>query len=221
MIVKDIISTVHILLDNATESELELSVVLELFGSMLTMMKYEQVYGNLDEVIRKQTVTFPDLTGRVINTLPEFGDVVYLKFNGEYIDESPVSQLELYSNAGTQRVAFWTDASTDTNYIEQSIATQGTLDIWYEPYSTADTQIDAVVDIKDSMKWCLASRLALTCLPYVKFRSPIKMANKAQIAMNLNKIAEDWKQVYLESVNRIGTAKPFTKIPYMASRRVN
>jgi len=214
---KDILASVYVLLDNADEDELELSLALELFASMLTMMKFEQIFGNLDDVIIKDEVLFSDTTGVVTNSLTDFGDVVYVKFNNEYVDECPVSQLELYRDSGMQRVAFWTDAETGTKKIQLAIPQIGTLQVWYEPYTAISNTRTATVDLHDSLRWCLCTRLAHLLLPYVRFKNPDKMMNKPNLALTLSKQAEDWKKVYLEKVNRIGTNKPFERLPFQAS----
>ena len=181
-------------------------------------MKFEQIFGNLDDVIRKETITFSDTTGIVENTLTDFGDVVYLQMNNVLVDECPVSQLEGYRNASMQRVAFWTDAEDDTKYIQLSIPETGTLNVWYEPYEAIERNRSATVDFHELLRWCIVYRLAKMCLPFVKYRSVFKMQNKPLLSVEIMSNANDWKQVYLEKVNRIGTGKPFTRIPFMAGR---
>lgn len=216
MIVKDILASLYVILDNATEQELEPAVALENLGSVLAMMKFEQIFGNLDDVIRKESVVFSDTTGIVENTLTDFGDVVYLQINNTLVDECPVSQLENYRNASMQRVAFWTDAEDDTSYIQLSIPETGTLNVWYEPYETIARTRESNIEFHQLLRWCIVYRLAKMCLPMVKYRNVFKMQNKPILSMEISNTANEWKQVYLEKVNRIGTGKPFTRIPYMA-----
>lgn len=218
MITKDILSTTYILLDNASEEELDLIIAIEKLASVLTTMMYEEVFGNLDTVIRKATVDFNDTTGTVNNTLTEFGDVVFLRFNNAHVDECPVSQLELYTDAGIQRVAFWTDESTSTRKISLSIGQVGTLDVWYEPYRTQEHTLGSNIDYDNSLKWCIATRLAVQLLPYVKYKDQFRMINKPILTQQLKEEERHWTQIYLEKVNRIGTAKPFQRLPFMAQR---
>lgn len=216
MIVRDVLASTYTLLDNATEEELEPAVALEFFASLISMMKYEQVFGNLDDIITKDSVTFSDTTGIVTNNLTDFGDVVYLSLNNNALNECPVSMLDLYRDSSLQRVAFWTDATTSTKYIQLAIPETGTLDIWYEPFTTVDRYGDATLDLHESLRWCIAGRLAEMCLPYVKYKNIYKIQNKPQLAQTLAKQAFDWKQIYLEKVNRIGTNRPFTRLPFRA-----
>lgn len=218
MIVKDILSTTYLLLDDVSEEELSLAVALEKLASVLTTMMYEEVFGNLDTVIRKGQVTFADTSGTVNNTLPEFGDVVLLKFNNVHIDECPVSQLQVYADAGIQRVAFWKDEATSVNKISLSLGQAGILDVWYEPFRNQEHTLTSNIDYDNTLKWCIATRLAVQLLPYVKYQDQFRMANRPVLQAQLREEERHWTQIYLEKVNRIGTAKPFTRLPFMAQR---
>jgi hypothetical protein len=44
------------------------------------------------------------------------------------------------------------------------------------------------------------------------------MANRPVLQAQLREEERHWTQIYLEKVNRIGTAKPFTRLPFMAQR---
>jgi hypothetical protein len=192
-----------------------LPVAIEQLASTLQMMQYEQVFGNLDNIINKEDIVFTDATGLHTNTMTNFGHPVYLEFGGEPIEECPVGMLDLNAAAGRQRVAFWTD-ETGANFIQLAISQAGTLKVWYEP-DVATTQAQgATVALRDSLKWCIATRHALNCLAYVKFQDPVKVSNRAVLYESLKKQADDWKKVYLELVNRIGTNRPYSKLPFQA-----
>jgi hypothetical protein len=216
MINNDLLASSYVLLDNATEEELDLALALEQLGSILNMMRYERVFGNLDDVLNKEEISFTDTTGVKANTLTNFGDVVYLEFNGEALEECPPSMLEQYYNSGLQRIAFYED-ETGVKYLQQSIPMSGVLKVWYEPDVAESASSTATVNFRDSLRWCVVTRHALACLAYVKFKDPVKVANRAVLYESLRKQASDWEKIYMELVNKIGTNRPFQRLPFMAS----
>lgn len=215
--IKDVIATTYVLLNNCSEEELDYVVVVEQLASVLTQMKTEKLLSNSDDVIYKGTVTFNDTTGLVTNSLTNFGTPVYLEYNGIPIDESPVAQLDVFAEMGVQRAAFWTDASTGLNKIQLSVQEAGTLKIWYESSISILLKPDSDVQLQDSLKYCLASRLAQRCIPYVNFKDMKKVASLPVVALSLSNQAEDWRHIYLELVNRIGMNRPFTRVPFVAA----
>lgn len=222
MIIKDILATVYVLLDNCSEEELDYVVAIETLANIITKMKYERILGNVEEVITKGTLSFTDTTGLVTNTLTNFGDVVYIEFNGQAIDESPVSMLDLYSNSGIQRAAFWTDTTNiGTKFAQLALAQAGTLKVWYEPDDSTLLTKGGIVDFQQSLKYCIATRVAAQCVGYVKFKDPEKLSRIGVLALTLNNEAETWRKIYLEKVNKIGTDRPFSRLPFMAGTVVN
>lgn len=221
VLTKDIIASTYVLLHNASESELDLPIVYEQLGSLLNIMQYEKVFGNLDDIIEKETITFDDGTGIEENSISNFGDAVYLEFNEVPIEECTVGMLDFYYESNIQRVAFWTDESSSTKYAQLSIPQNGTLKIWHEP-DIAQTPISTgTVKQRESLKWCIATRLANACLPYVMFSNPVKMANKANLSMAIDKQAKHWETIYLELVNRLGTNRPFARLPFSATSGID
>lgn len=217
LLVKDILATGFVLLDNVSDKELDYAVSLEVLGSVLNVMRQEQILGNLDDIITKSTLTFTDTTGLLSNTLTEFGDVVYLEFNGDPIEECPVSMLDIYSSQGLQRIAFWKDsANANASYIQQSIPQMGTLKVWYERDESESTVETAAVTFPDSLRWCIAARWAADAIAYVKYTDPAKTANKESVKTRLTEMAKKWETIYLTKVNKIGTGRPFSRIPFMA-----
>lgn len=217
MIVRDILATGYVLLDNASEDEMDYVVALELLGSVLNVMRQEQILGNLDEIITKEEVTFSDTTGLASNQFTAFGDVVYLEFNGDPIEECPVGMLDMYASQGLQRVAFWKD-SADSNapYIQLSIPQMGTLKVWYEREAAESNNPTADVNFPESLRWCIACRWGVLALDYVKFMDPIKMTNKDRVKDSLKNMAKKWEEIYLTKINKIGTGRPFSRQPFMA-----
>lgn len=213
--VQDIIATTYLLLDNIDDDEVDFPVVLELLGSILSVKMYQSVFGNLDSVIRKEKVIFSN-EDTVDNLLPDFGDVVYLDFNGSHIDESTVSQLQIFKDSGILRAAFWRDSSDNSNKISLSMPATGILNVWYEPYIEQNLDLLGDTTIPTSLKWCIATQLAVAVLPYVKYKSEFKLANKPALAASLGEQAAHWEKIYLEKVNRIGTAKPYVRLPFIA-----
>jgi hypothetical protein len=217
VIVTDILATGYVLLDNASEAELNYVVSLELLGSVLNVMRQEQILGNLDDIITKSEVTFSDSTGLLTNSLTEFGDVVYLEFNGDPIDECPVTMLDLYASQGLQRVAFWKDsAASNAAKIQLAIPQMGTLKIWYEREKVETNQPDDTVSFPESLRWCIACRWAEAAIDYVKFADPMKTANKATVKGSLSQMAKKWETIYLTKINKIGTGRPFSRLPFSA-----
>jgi hypothetical protein len=165
--VTDIIASAYVKLHNASDSELDYPVALEQLGSLLNIMRYEKIFGNLDDVLEKETITFDDGTGLETNSLTNFGDVVYLEFNNSPIEECPVGMLDLYYQQNSQRVAFWTDDSSGTKYAQLSIPSNGTLKVWHEPDVAQSSAMSATVNYRDSLKHCISARLADMCIDYV------------------------------------------------------
>lgn len=219
MITTDIAASVYVLLDNASEEELDYAVFLELFGSVINVMRQEQILGNLDDIIIKDELVFSDSTGLKSNTLTNFGDAVYLEFNGDPIEECPVNMLDQYSSQGLQRVAFWTDAEDNLSrqgYVQLAIPQMGTLKIWYEPEVTELNATDATTNFPESLRWCIATRIAVEAINYTKFKSPLKLANRGMLKESLKDMAKKWKDIYLTKINKIGTGRPFSRTPFMA-----
>jgi len=216
-LVKDIIASTYVLLHNASDSELDYPVVLEQLASLLNIMRYEKVLGNLDDVLEKDTITFDDGTGVEINALSNFGDVIYLEFNEQPLEECTVSMLDLYSEQNIQRVAFWEDESSGTKYAQLAIPQNGTLKVWHEPDIAQTAIMSQTLEIRDSLKYAIATRLAGVCIDYVMFADPNKMANRQVLRDTLKTQAKHWEQIYLELVNRIGTNRPFSRIPFSAT----
>ena len=223
MIVRDILASTYVLVNNASEEELPYPVVLEQFASLITMMRYERILGNVEEVITKGEVTFAESDlGIKTNSLSNFGDVVYLEFNTQAIDECPVNMLDLYSGQGVQRAAFFTsDTVLGTKKIQLSIPQTGTLKVWYEPEPSILLTPSSTVDIQESLKWCIATRLSANCIQYINFKDPDKQRGLPVLALTLTKQASDWKNIYLERLNKIGTDRPYRKLPFMARNAFN
>lgn len=215
--VKDIIASSYVLMDNASEEDLDYAIVVEQLGSVISQMKYERILGNRDDVITKAELTFDDTTGIITNTFTNFGTPVYIEFNSQPIDEAPASQLDIYADAGIQRAAFWADGTVKgTKYIQLALAQTGTIKVWYEPDTSTLLTRTSTVDLQDSLRWCLATRLAAVCAAYLKFKDQIKMASLPVLVLNLQNQAETWRKIYLEKVNRIGTDRPYARLPFIA-----
>lgn len=215
--IKDVIATAFALLDNCSEEELDYVVAVEQLSSLIVKMKFERILGNVEGVITKGTLTYSDTTGVKANTLTNFGDAVYVEFNSQPIDECPVSMLDLYYNSGVQRVAFWTDTTVrGTKYVQLSIPQTGTLKVWYEPDDSTLITKGASIDLQDSLKYCIATRLAAACIAYIKFKDPLKASRIPALALVLQIQAKEWKDIYLEHINKIGVDRPFSRIPFQA-----
>lgn len=215
MINNDILASSYALMGDVSEEELPRATALEQLGSVLNMMQYEKVFGNLDDVITKSELSFTDTTGVKANTLTDFGDVVFLRWNGVSIEECPVSQLDMYADMGLQRVAFWTDES-GSSFIQLAIAEMGTLMVWYEPEIAHTANQYSLVTFRDSLRWCIATRHAHHCLPYVIYKDPAKAANKPYVLEAIREQKLNWDENYKMLVNKIGTGRPFSKLPFAA-----
>lgn len=217
-LVRDVIASTYVLLNNAGEDELDYPIVMEQLASLVSLMKEERLLGNVQEVVSKGTITFSDATGITTNTLDDFGDVVYLSFQGQPIETAPVSQLDMYADMGIQRAAFWTDTTVGgTKKIQLALKSAGDLEVWYEPNSSQLLADDAEIALRESLKYCLATRLAANCIQYVHFKDPIKAAGLPVLALTLTKQSEDWRRIYLERMNRFDTGRPFARLPFAAS----
>lgn len=220
MIVNDIIATLYTIIGNADESELDYAIVVESLGSVLAQMSFEKILGNVDGVIIKEELVFNDDTGIKQHSFSDFGDPIYLEFNRMPIDECPVGQLHLYSDMGVQRVAFWSDPPDGIvrppAYAQLSINSLGTLKVWYEPDSTPLLTASAIPAQQDSLKWCIAYRLAQECIPHYNPKDQFKQARLPVLALQIVNKAKEWKDIYLEQINKIGTGKPFPRLPFVA-----
>lgn len=216
MIVRDILSSAYVLMNNVSEKELPYIIALEQFGNVWSKMKFEKILGNRNELMIKAELTI-DETGQIENTLTDFGDLVFARFNGQPIEEAPVSMLDLYKDAGRQGVGFWTDATDDTSYIQMAITSSGTLELWYEPNLDNESAETEVLPLNDNLRYSLAIRLAYHCIDYVIYENPAKTANKSSLKQTLYSQYEDWKQDWLEKINKTTTDRPFQRIPFMAS----
>lgn len=217
MIVKDILASAYVLLGNIDEDELPYIIALEQFGNVWSKMKFEQILGNRNELLHKVEVVFPDETGRVENTLTDYGDVVFLRFNNSPVDEAPTNMLDIFKDSGRQGVSFWTDAEDSTKYIELAVKSQGTLEIWYEPNNDNESAETEVIPLNDNLRYCLALRLALQTIPYVIYKNPAMGANKPALERSLYQQVEGWTQDWLEKINKIGTGRAFQRLPFQAS----
>lgn len=216
MKVKDIIASSYILLDNASEEELDYAIAVEQFGSVISMMRMERILADSNELIVKGQLTFPDTTGIVENTLLNFGDPVFLRFNDVTCDECSVNQLDLLDESGKQAVAFWTDAEDSTNYVELAQPATGILDVWYEPNTEHSLCQTDDVELNEYLRYAIVCRLAWHLSRYVHFKDPVKQANLPNLISGLYADAERWKTLYLDKVGRIGTGLPFQRLPFMA-----
>lgn len=222
MLIRDCLASGYTLLNDAGEDELSYSVAVEVLASTLMQMRYERVFGYVDEILTKGELTITATTGIVANTLTNFGDPIYIEIEGQPIDECPASQLDLYATQGVQRAAFWTDTTQQgTKYVQLAIPMTGTIKIWYEPDGTPSLTKDSTVYLEESLKWCIAYRWAKDCIPYVKFRDPQKAAGLPVMALTLNQKAKEWKDIYIEKVNKIGVDRPFSKLPFAAGVMAN
>lgn len=223
MLVKEIIATAYILLDNASEEELSLAVALEQYAMLSTKMNYEKILGHRTPEIIKDTIEFSDETGIATEALTDFDPVglVMLKLNSREIPETSVDLLKTYSNVGKQAVAFWTDVTTDgspARKVELASPQQGTLDVWYEPIRVRKQKQSDTSEIENAKKYIIASRLAGACIDYVHFKNPQKQANKQNLLYSIKEEAKHWMEIYKELSNKIGTNRPFERVPFRAGR---
>lgn len=218
--VKEIIGTAYTLLNNASEEDLDYAVALEQYALTASEMQHEKISGYRNPEIIKASVVFSDTTGIVNDTLTDFvEDVVFLRFNEQTVEEVPVNMLDLYEDIGQQAVAFYTDWTTGSavKKIALSVKITGTLDIWYEPRTVVDGRVTANIDLEDSLKHLLATRLAFNCCKYIIFKDQAKEANKQYLVQGLMQQASYARDLYMAKVNKIGSGnRPYTRMPYTA-----
>lgn len=223
LIVKDILASVYVLLGNITEEELPRIILLEQFASLEAKLKSEKVLSQKPSFLHKAQLEFPDTSGIIINTLTDFSPsgLVYLSFNGYEIEEGSINMLGEYRNAGRQAVAFYKDVDEeeedDAYKVQQSIPSTGTMDIWYESFSPLATGVDDVLDLEDSFKFLMATRLAYNTIGYVTYTDPIKAANKMVLRADLREQSEAWKDDWFARLNNIGNGQPVQRIAFQAS----
>jgi hypothetical protein len=217
---EDILASGYVVLDNASREELDYAVALEVFGSVINLMEQERMLGNIDDIITKSTVSFTDTTGIKANALSNFGHATYLEWNSVPVEQCPVSMLDLYSDSSLQRVAFFED-ETGAKKIQLAIPEMGTLKVWYEPDALKANTKTTTAPIVDSLKWCLVYRWAEKALSYVKFTDERKEINKPVLYQRLHQDATEWRNIYLERVNRMGTNRPFSRLPFMGGQRID
>lgn len=218
--VKEVLGMAYTLLNNASEEELDYAVALEQYGITVSEMQHEKISGYTNPEIIKSTVTFDALTGEENDTLTDYvGDVVFLRFNKEVVQQAPINMLDMYENMGQQAVAFYSDKSTGTsvNKIALAIKMDGDLEIWYEPRPTVSRSESGNVDLEDAYKYLLACRLADNCCKYVIFKDPAKENNKQFMIAGLKEQASKARDLYIARVNKFDSGnRPFTRIPYNA-----
>ena len=223
VLIRDIIASAYVLLDNPTEEELPYITALEQYAVTSSEMQSEAIYGYRNSSISKATVTFDD-TGIANDTLTDFvEDVVFLQFQGAVIEEVPVNMLDISRNNGLQAVAFFEEvtgslgARVKTKKIALANALAGDLTVWYEPRANINRAETANTEIEDSYRFFMSTRLAYKLSRYVHFRDPIKQANKPVLSNGLREDASYAKDLYKTAVNRIGAGnRPYARIPYMA-----
>ncbi len=214
--VKQILASAYVLLDNASEEDLDLAVAVEQFGLVLDMMKFEEILADSNKRILKGSVDFTDTTGIVVNSLTNYGEVVMLRFNDVQTEECSINQLEMLEESGRQGVAFWVDATDEAKYIELAMPQTGTLDVWYEPDTVHPLCHSSNLEIADVLRSAVVARLAWHLSRYVHFKDPVKRENMKFLAPALAQDAQYWKNIYLEKVSKIGTGLPFQRLPFMA-----
>lgn len=219
--VKEIIGSAYTLLNNASEEELDLAVVLTQYGITLSEMQHEKISGYRNPEIIKATVTFAEEETQEDDTLANFsGDVVLLRFNGNTVPQVPFNMLDEYRLLGQQAVAFYTDLSgvAPQKKIALARALPGDLDIWYEPRVTVDINHQGTsIVIEDAYKYLLATRLAYNCSKYVLYTDPRKEANKQLMIPALMQQAAYAKDLYMAAVNKtVDTSRPYPRLPYSA-----
>lgn len=222
MTVADILSIVYVLLNNAGEDELDFIIAMEQYNKVNSKMQLERVLAHKTPEIIKETVSFTDGTGIVTNTLTDFGgDVVYMKFAGESVDEASVNMLDEYSSVDIQAVAFWEDVedpNSPVKKIELARKVNGTLTVWHEPQRVAKQKIYETAEIEEALQYMIATRVAEACLSYVHYQDPVKEQVKPNLFRGLKEDALEWRELYQEKINRIGTGKPMSRIPFRAGR---
>lgn len=218
--VKEVLSKAYALLNNASEEELDYVVALEQYGLTVDEMQHEQISGYRNPEIRKALIVFSDESGEVNDTLTDFeGDVVFLRFNTQTIEEVPVNMLDLYRQMNQQAAAFYTQAD-DPAVAKVSLAVNmpGTLEVWYEPRFVVSTDQTSNIILEDVYKHLLAARLAYNCSKYVIYKDPAKEANKQLMIAGLREQASKARDLYVAKVNKFGSGnRPFSRLPYSAS----
>lgn len=222
LIVKDILASTYVLLGNITEEELPRIILLEQFASLEAKLKSEKVLSQKPSFLHKAQLIFSDTTGITVNTLSDFSPsgLVYMSFNNYEVEEGSINMLGEYRNVGRQAIAFYKDVDEededDAYKVQQSIPSTGTLDVWYESFSPLATKIDDSVDLEDSFKFLMATRLAYNTIGYVTYIDPIKTANKMVLRADLKEQSEAWKDDWFARLNNIGAGQPVSRLPFMA-----
>lgn len=218
--VREIISRAYTLLNNASEEELDLMVVLEQYSVTVSEMQHERILGNVNPEIRKASIAFADESGIANDVLSDFTeDVVFARFNGQVIQLTTANTLDLFKQTGQQAVAFYKDSTSGTVVpkIELAQKIAGTLEIWYEPRVPFGETEESNIELEDIFKYLLSTRLAYNCCKYLMFKDPLKEANKVVLAQGLREQSEYAKDLYKTKVNRIEVGnRPYARIPYSA-----
>jgi len=217
--VKEVLGMAYTLLNNASEEELDYAVALEQYGLTVSEMQHEKISGYTNPEIIKATVTFDALTGEESDTLSDLvGDVVFLRFNKEVVQQAPINMLDMYENMGQQAVAFYTDKTSGTaKKIALAIKMDGDLEVWYEPRTTVSRDQTTNIELQDAYKFLLACRLAYNCGKYVIFKDQAKEANKQLMLSGLAEQSARARDLYIARVNKFDSGgRPFTRLPYNA-----
>lgn len=218
--VKEVVGMTYMLLNNASEEELDYVVVLQQYGVTVDEMQHERISGYRNPEIRKAQVTFADDTGIVNDTLTDFmEDIVLLRFNESTVEEVSSNMLNDFKDMNQQAVSFYKDLSSGTAVakIELAIKTAGVLEIWYEPRTVASTSDENNILVEDAYKFLLATRLAFNCCKYAIYKDPVKEANKPLMMTGLREQASRARDLYLDKVNKIGSGnRPYSRLPYYA-----
>ena len=223
-LIKEILASAFALADNPTEEELSYITAMEQYAVVASEMQNEKILGYRNTSISKTSVTFSDNTGIVNDTLTDFvEDVVFLQFNQQSVEEVPVNMLDLFRNIGQQAVAFYDEVTgssgsrVSTKKIALALKVTGTLEVWYEPRPTVNRAETDNIELEDSYKQMMATRLASYLLGYVHFKDPMKQANRPMLMVRLEKQANYAKDLYKEKVNRIGAGnRPYSRLPFTA-----
>lgn len=217
--VKEIIGSAYILLNNASEEELDLAVALTQYGITLSEMQHELISGYRNPEIKKVTFTITDNNQGGLPADFE-GDVVLLRYNDQTVPDIPLSMLDEYKVMNQQAVAFYVDAaaSPPTKKMVLSMPVPGTLEMWYEPrpdVSVNHKSADAGID--DAFKYFMATRLASNLINYVLYNDPRKEAARQVLLPGLQRQASYAKDLYIAAVNKSSNnSRPFARLPYNA-----
>jgi len=213
--VREIIASAYMLLNNASEQELDYMVAIEKYSVVASKMQQEKILGSNTPDIVKTTLDFTD-TGIADETFTDFTeDVVYLKFNEAIIPQVPITLLDTYRESGAQAVAFYKESGVGK--VELAQKQSGTLYVWYEPRPLINRADDDNSEIEDAFKYLMSTRLAYALIYYVHFKDPQKEADKGLLLRGLQEESSEAKDIYKEKVNRIDNGnKPFSRIPFMA-----